>query len=301
MASVENKSSKGEIPQRIGAGPDIEEINLHKGHHHIYGRLDDITSLQHRNPLIHWAAFVFSLISLILPSFWIFSPAQHLPAFWMWTDVGLGVFFGLEFLTRSGLRWNPTSYIRTRFFDFVAVVPVLVLVHYQVPHLLVWMWIIVLARFGRSIDRALGDGFWTRNLFALLEGFEEEITDRVMLRIMTRVRLDLERGSFGKGLAEALERNKQNLLDQVRSQHPSEGIGGGLAKITGFNSALEKAEERTFDAVIEIVKSPEVDRAIREAVDSAFKTMQKEMEVKSWRQNLGIKSEANDGTKNSRM
>ena len=267
---------------------------MHKGHHHILGRLDDLTSLHRRNPAIHWAAFVFALISLIPPLFWVISPTQSLPAYWMWIDVGLGVFFGAEFVTRSGLRWNPASYMRSRFFDFVAVVPSLVLVYFQVPHLQVWVWIILVARFGRAIDRILGDGFWTRNLFALLEGFEEEITDRVMLRIITRVRADLERSNFGKGLAESLTRNKAKLLHEVREQHPHEGVSGGLAKITGFNSALERAEERTFDAIIEIVKSPEVDQAIREAVDSAFVTMKKEIEVKSWRGCLGIKPDAHE-------
>ena len=274
-----------------GAGQSQEgyDPSLHKGHHHITGRLDDLSSLQRRNPVLHWTAFAFALISLIPPLFWVISPAQHLPAYWMWIDIGLGVFFGLEFFTRSGLRWNPASYIRTRFFDFVAVVPSLVLVYYQVPHLQVWVWIILIGRFGRMIDRVLGDGFWTRNLFALLEGFEEEITDRVMLRIIIRVRADMERSSFAKGLSDSLAHNKENLLKQVRQQHPREGISGGLARITGLNSALEKAEEHTFDAIVEIIGSPEVDHAIREAVDSAFSAMQKEIEVKSWRGHIGIK------------
>jgi voltage-gated potassium channel len=300
MALPGNKGDKDESVQ-MNRGADDPQINydpaLHKGHHHVSGRLHDLTSLHHRNPIIHWAAFAFALISLIPPLFWVISPTQNLSAYWMWIDVGLGVFFGAEFLTRSGLRWNPASYMGSRFFDFVAVVPALVLVHFQVPHLQVWVWIILVARFGRVIDRVLGDGFWTRNLFALLEGFEEEITDRVMLRIITRVRIDLERGSFAKGLSDSLAHNKENLLKEVRQKHPQEGISGSLAKITGFNNALERAEERAFDAVIEIIKSPEVDRAIREAVDSAFVTVQKEIEVKSWRGRLGIKPEAENEAK----
>jgi hypothetical protein len=165
----------------------------------------------------------------------------------------------------------------------------LVLVHYQLPHLLIWVWIILIARFSRAIDRVLGDGFLMRNILGLLEGIEEEISDRVMQRIITRARVDLERISFGKGVAESLDRNKQNLLQKVREKHPHQGLGGGLAQISGLNSALEKAEEHTFDAVIEIIRSPEVDHAIREGIDSVFDTLQKEVEVKSWRRNLGIK------------
>ena len=297
IAPAENKRAEdGSIPN-AEAGHDLNDPALHKGHHHISGRLDKITSLHRRNHIIHWAAFAFALISLIPPLFWVISPTQTLSVYWMWIDVGLGVFFGVEFLTRSGLRWNPASYMRTRFFDFAAVVPSLVLVHFQVPHLEVWVWIILVARCGRVLDRVLGDGFWTRNLFALLEGFEEEITDRVMLRIVIRVRDDLERSHFGHGIAESLASNKERLLRQVRQQHPHEGVSGGLAKLTGFNNALERAEERTFDAMVEIVKSPEVDQAIREAVDSAFSRMQKELEVKSWRGRLGIKPEAENEAK----
>jgi len=298
MASTDNNPIGDNASGTKTTVSDDQEIvrqDLHKGHLHISGSVEDITKLHHRNPIIHWSAFVFSVISFVISLYWILSSQQNIPGSWIWIEVGLSVFFGLEFLTRSGLRWHPTSYLRTRFFDFVAVVPVLVLVYYQVPHLQVWAWIILLARFGRVIDRVLGDGFWTRNLFALLEGFEEEITDRVMLRIMSRVREDLARGSFGRGLAQALEQNKQNLLQQVHTKHPTEGVSGVLGRF-GINSALERAEEYTFDAIVEIIKSPEVDLAIRDAVDSAFVTMQKNMETKSWRQNLGIKPKA-DGNK----
>jgi len=194
----------------------------------------------------------------------------------------------VEFGTRSGLRWNPVGYVLSRFFDFVAMVPALVLVYFNVPLADIWVWIILSARAIRAIDRLLGDGFFRRNALALVEGIEEEITDRVLLRMIVRIQEDLYHGSFAHALADVLWRNKASVLERIRASHPKNGVAGSLARIAGLDVVLERAEEQTFDAIVGIVDSPEIDKAVREAVDSAFVVLKKEIAVKSWRQKLGI-------------
>jgi voltage-gated potassium channel len=250
--------------------------------------LREICKLSHRRGPLHWTAFILSLISLALPVVWIVSFRPNVTGILFWLDIALGIFFAAEFFTRSGLRWNWVGYIETRFFDFIAIVPVLVLLYYKVPYDQIWFWVILTARFIRVIDRLLGDGFLRRNILALIEGFEEEITDRVLLRIISRIETDLYRGSFSHGLAIALNRNKSSVLGRVREAHPREGFGASLARATGLDTALERAEERTFDAIVKIIDSPEIDQAVRDAVDSAFVVMKKEIEVKSWRQRIGF-------------
>jgi hypothetical protein len=134
-------------------------------------RLNELTQKPRRHPAIHWAAFVLSLFSLVPLIIWLAKPSEILSTNWYWLDVGFSLFFALEFVTRSGFRWNPSSYARSRFFDFVAIVPALVLVHFSVPYYSVWVWIILAARVIRALDRVLGDGFITRNVLAIGEGF----------------------------------------------------------------------------------------------------------------------------------
>ena len=55
------------------------------------------------------------------------------------------------------------------------------------------------------------------------------------------------------------------------------------------DAALERAEERTYDAVVEIVDSEEVDHAVRDIVNSVFSRMHNELGEKSWKQNIGIR------------
>jgi hypothetical protein len=210
------------------------------------------------------------------------------PSAWIWVDIGLGVVFVIELFTRSGFRWNGLAYLGSRFFDFIAIVPALVLVNHGLVIESVWLWLILLARAARMIDRFLGDGFVGRNIWALVEGFEEEITDRVLERIIARVQADMDRVGFSHGIATSLTDNKASILQRVRAATPRKGFMPGLAHIVGLDAALERAEESTFDAVVGIVNSDEVDRAVRDSVNLSFSRMRTEIGKKSWRQNIGL-------------
>jgi len=258
-------------------------------------RLKELTQKPRRHPAIHWAAFVLSLLSLVPLIIWLVKPSQilstNLSANWYWLDVGFSLFFALEFVTRSGFRWNPSGYARSRFFDFIAIVPALVLVHFSVPYFSVWVWVILAARIIRALDRILGDGFITRNVWAIGEGFEEEITDRVMLRILDRVQADVDGGKYGEALGKVLEVNKEQVLLEIREQHPRL-LESGLAHVVGINRALERAENQVYDAIVKILKSSEVDKTIRQSVDATFSTLKKKVSEKSWKKNLGFRHTA---------
>ena len=252
-------------------------------------RLKELESLPHRNAALHWAAFTLSLLSLVILAIWTFSSKGAVPRAWIIVDIGLGVIFAIEFFTRSGFRWGRLSYLRTRFFDFIAIVPALVLVHHGFAIEGVWVWLILVARAVRVVDRLLGDGFIQRTALAVAEGFEEEITDRVLGRIIARVQADMDRASFSQGVAEAFVRNKAAVLQRVRAATPRDGLVPGLAHLVGLDKALERTEERTYDAIVEIMNSKEVDRAVRDVVNSSFSRMSIELGKKSWRQHLGLR------------
>ena len=251
-------------------------------------RLNELTTKPRRHPAIHWAALILSIISLVPLIIWVASRSQILSNSWYWLDVGFSLFFVLEFVTRSGFRWNPSGYTRSHFFDFIAIVPALVLVHFNVPLYSVWVWIILIARVVRVLDRVLGDGFIRRNVLAIAEGFEEEITDRVMIRILDRVQADLDRGKFGEALGTVFEGNKAQVLQEISAQHP-QILKTGIARMAGINKAVERAEEQVYDAIVKILKSSQIDKTIRESVDTTFSTLREGVAEKSWKKNLGFR------------
>jgi hypothetical protein len=253
----------------------------------IASRLEELESLPHRHAALHWGAFTLSLFSFVLLLIWVLNRGT-VPQSWVLIDIGLGVIFAIEFFTRSGFRWGWSGYLRTRFFDFIAIVPALALVNHGFILESWWVWLILIVRAVRVIDRFLGDGFVTRNILGLVEGFEVEITDRVLERIIARVQADMDRAGFSHGVAEVFIRNKADILKRVRAATPHEGLVPSLAHIAGLDAALERAEERTYDAVVGIIDSEEVDRTVRESVNSLFARMLKELGKKSWKQHLGI-------------
>jgi hypothetical protein len=252
-------------------------------------RLEELESLPHRSAVLHWVAFTLSVLSLILLSGWVLGSSEQVPNTWMWIDIGLGVIFAIEFFTRSGFRWDRANYLRTRFFDFIAIVPALALVQHGFIIEGVWVWLILTARLIRVVDRFLGDGFVTRNVLALVEGFEEEITDRVLERIISRIQANLYRAGLSHKVAEALERNKGDVLSRIRASTPRKGFVPGLAHLAGLDAALERAEERSYDAIVGIINSEEIDRAVQDIVNSTFSSMRNELGRKSWRKHIGIR------------
>ena len=159
-----------ERPMDIDGQNDTAKRELPEDHSTIAARLEALESLPHRGAALHWAAFTLSLLSLILLLAWVVSSRGSVPGAWVLLDIGLGVLFTVEFFTRSGFRWNRATYWRTRFFDFVAIVPALALVHHGFVIEGVWVWLILVARTARAVDRLLGDGFVRRNVLALVEG-----------------------------------------------------------------------------------------------------------------------------------
>ena len=286
---VAEKKAESDIkPSKIDVLDSKSKQGLPKKKATIEERLDELESLPRRNVILHWAAFILSLLSLIILATWIFSSRGLVPTVWVAVDIGLGVVLALEFFTRSGFRRDGFIYFRTRFFDFVAIVPALALVHHGFIGELVWIWIILAARATRMVDRLLGDGFANRNALALIEGLEEEITDRVLERIVTRVQADMDQADFSHGIAEALARNKDSVLGRIRAATPHDGFIPGIAHMVHLDAALERAEERTFDAVVGIIDSKEVDHAVKDVVSSLFSRMRTELGERSWRKHLGI-------------
>src|SRR5208283_4208317 len=112
-------------------------------------RLEELESRPRRNHLLHWSAFVIALLSLILLSVWVFSSHGPVPAVWVVIDIVIGIISLIEFFTRSGFRWDRGAYLRSHFFDFVAIVPVLALVNHGFVIQMVWVGIILVARFVR--------------------------------------------------------------------------------------------------------------------------------------------------------
>jgi hypothetical protein len=268
---------------------DTTKNNTPAGGTSLEARLEELEARPRRNPIVHWIAFALSLVSLILLSVWVFSSRGPVPAAWVFFDIGLGIVTVVELFTRSGFKWNYGAYLATHFFDFVAIIPVLALVNHGFVLEGVWIWIILVARFARVIDRLLGDGFIRRNIWALVEGFEEELTDSVLRRIVARVQADMDRAHFTHGVAEAFVKNKCAVLQRVRAATPHDGIVPSLAHIVGLDAALERAEERTYDAVVQIIDSEELDRAVRDVVNSVFDRMSNELGDKSWKRNIGIR------------
>ena len=251
-------------------------------------QLEAMESRKRRHPALHWGAFVLSVISLALLVGWVASSRGPVASAWIWIEIGVAVFFGLEFVTRSGFTWDRAGYIRRRFFEFVAIVPVLVLVNHGFWGENYWVWLVLVLRVIRVLDRFLGDGFVRRNVLALVEGFEEEITDRVLQRIVERLQVDMDRAGFSHQIAEVARKNKEAVLGRVRKMTPTEGFLAGAVHIVGLDKAIERAEERTYDAAVNFVDSEEVDTAVRQAVSSTFSRILNELGDRSWRKHIGI-------------
>jgi hypothetical protein len=235
-----------------------------------------------RKPLLHGAAIAVAILSLALLTAWLLSPGTAVPPWALDADVALTVFGIVDFVTRSGLQRHGWGYVRSHPFDFFAMFPALLLVGRGIPFQNGWLAILFVARITRSIDRILGDGFVGRALTSLVDILEDDIADRVVLRLTRSAADALGRAHLGQALAEAMADNKAAILAKVREHHPAEGLGAELLRRSGLEDAVARAEDRAYEAIVNVLGSGEVDKALLESLRRAMANV----EIRRERQTL---------------
>lgn len=233
---------------------------------------------------LHWLAWAAALASLLVAALWMWGPSSpRATAILQAADIGFALFFVAEFFTRTGWRHARLSYLKWRWFDVVAIIPIAAMGPLAVAPL---VWTVFVCRCIRLIDRTLGDGFVQRKAIALLGMVEEELSDRVLIKMLTRWERELEHANFGTSMAAALARNKHDVLARVYAEQLQEGAFARLAHLTGLQAALEREEERLFGALIEMVGSKEVDEAIRDVIASSLRRSREQLGAKDWRREI---------------
>ena len=78
------------------------------------------------------------------------------------------------------------------------------------------------------------------------------------------------------------------MLNRIRAEHPHDSIGADIAHLIGIEAAITRAEGRIYDSMVDVLKSPEVDRVIRANLDAIFAGLRAEIGKKDWKKHLGI-------------
>lgn len=238
-----------------------------------------------RSRALHWLAWAAALFSVAVLALWKWGPTGLVaPAILQWADVGLAVFFAWEFFTRTGWRQSRTAYLKWRWFDFVAIVPFTVLGPAAVAPV---FWIVLVCRTIRLADRSLGDGYVQRNTLLLMGAVEEEISDRILEKMLSRWERELQGAHFGTAMGKALERNREAVLKRIYQEQLQEGTFAKVAHVTGLQATIEKEEARLFAALVEMVGSAEVDEALRDVVASSLRRTREQLGKRDWRSRIG--------------
>lgn len=237
---------------------------------------------------LHWLAWLASIVSFVVLAVPLVTEREEaLPATWRQLDLWICLGFTLEFFTRSGFRQGGWRYARWRGFDFLGMVPVVFLDGFvQLPAWLLWL--VLVARLTRMVDRTLGDGFVKRNALALVEAVEEEISDRVVGKIMTRIEGELGAVRFGQATADVMAKHRDAVLHRIyEEQLPETSTLARIANFTGVQKAVERLEARVFDSVVGMIQSDETDALVREILTASFQRAREEITKRSWRKELG--------------
>jgi len=105
------------------------------------------------------------------------------------------------------------------------------------------------------------------------------------------IQADLDRAEFSHNIAEAIKRNKSAVLKRIYSATPQEGLLPGALHLVGLDNALERAGEKAYDAVVEIIDSREVDASVRDVISSSFTRIRTTLKERTWRKHMGIRNQ----------
>ena len=235
---------------------------------------------------LHWTALAAAMLSILVAVVWKWGePGSGFAVVLQSIDVGLAVFFSLELFTRSGFRKNGLSYLDWRWFDYIAILPIFALGSLAVS---IAFWPVLICRAVRLADRTFGDSFVQRNALLVVSIIEQEISDRILDKIVTGWDEELKRANFGTAMSIALARNKEGVLQRVYAEQLQDGTVAKIAHYTGLQATLEKEERRLLGAVIDMVGSPEVDKAIRDVIGASLGRARAHLDGRDWRRRIGV-------------
>ncbi|HLF16823.1 MAG TPA: ion transporter [Candidatus Thermoplasmatota archaeon] len=214
---------------------------------------------------VDWLMLVLALVSVGMLAYEAWgspTPAQSRDI--LLADYAIVGIFALEFSIRWVKDEKPKTFPLRYWYDLLGMVPV---AHPAIRGFRLFriVRIVVLtSRFGRAADRAFGTGF-TRRLLRRFQGvIVETIGDAVTVKVLDETLEVLQKGTYTKNLADALERHGGEVTDLVAGKVKADPALATVRRLPFFDDVVTTASRVTQRVLVETLRDPRMDQMVKD-------------------------------------
>lgn len=177
-------------------------------------------------------------------------------------DYGICAIFALEFVWRWRMAGWTLDYVWRNWYEVLGMLP---LQHpairgfrlFRVVRIL-----ILLSRFGRAADRALGDEFTYRLVNRFKNAIVESISSAVTVAVLDEVREVMVRGQYARNIARALAENQDQLRAMIAEKLREDPGAGRLSRLPLARDLTEAVIDSALRVVEQVLQDPRTEELI---------------------------------------
>ncbi|MCC2655824.1 MAG: ion transporter [Panacagrimonas sp.] len=223
----------------------------------------EVAAAARRVGLLDWLMLMLALISVGLLAWEMLAnvdpPTRQLI---FGIDYAICAIFAAEYLWRWHQSGWTVEYVKRNWYELLGMIPL------QHPVLRGFRLfravriLVLLARFGRAADRALGDEFTYRLVNRFKNAIVESISSAVTVAVLDEVREVLTRGQYARNIARALEENQPQLRAMIGEKLREDPRAGRLQKLPFARDLTESMIDVALRLVEQVLQDPRTDELI---------------------------------------
>lgn len=225
----------------------------------------DVTVAQQKTPLLEgraldWILFALAIISLCL-LLWqnFFHVSREALVVIRLTDYTVCVIFAAEFFFRWYENGWTLRYLGRNWYAVLGMIPISA--SFMHPH--PWLrGLLILARFGRAIDRVLGEGFTFRLVDRVQSKVVNAVSGVVTIAMLDRVADVLAKGTYTENIAKALAKDEGVLRQMVLEKLKSDPQTGRLSWLPYHDEIAQNVISAVLRVAESILNDPRTDELV---------------------------------------
>ncbi|MQA11949.1 MAG: ion transporter [Pseudonocardiaceae bacterium] len=178
-------------------------------------------------------------------------------------DTGICGIFAIEFAWRwRQASWNRRFPLRN-WYEIIGMIPV---AHPALRGFRLLRIVVVLMRFGRTLDRVIGEGFTHRVVSRFSGTIVETLKRPITIAVLDEVSGVLQRGHYTHNTARALQENQHEIRAMVAEKLAEDRHLGRLAALPFYREIVSGVTDTAIRVVLEVLTDPRTDEFVADAV-----------------------------------
>lgn len=225
----------------------------------------EVMGAARRVGLLDWLMLALALLSIGLLAWEIWGDVDEITRQRIFTaDYVICAIFACEFLWRWRQAGWTRGYVKRNWYEVLGMIPLQHPLIRGFRLFRVLRIVILLARFGRAADRALGDEFTYRLVNRFKNVIVESISTAVTVAVLDEVEEVLIKGAYARNVAQALTEHRESLQALIAEKLRDDPQAGRLSRLPFARDLTGVVIDTSLRVVEQVLTDPRTDALIAE-------------------------------------